>query len=192
MQLLVSNGEWLAEFFKKIVEKVKSDNMSWMLQLCEVFRVLILDDRTKFFIEYPLIAWYMKLLNIPLAHHNEESIRFLKKVCSHLTETIVEHVNAFSVYKRIFIRFVENIHVHMIRNFSEESVRIFQNILKYPDKELISKTMKSILRITANNEYMTNLFTGPDFVTALNKILLQDFPADTQTAALLLATQIQK
>lgn len=189
MELLVSNGELLADFFKKIVGK--SDNVSWMLQLCKVFRALILDDRTMFFIEYALIAWYMELLNMPLENHNEETVRILKEVCNHLTETIVEHVKAFSVHKRIFTRFVENIHEHMIRNFSEECVCVFENIFKYWYPELISKTMETILRMTINNEYVTNLFTVPEFVTALNEILLEDLPAYTLEAALMLAIQIQ-
>lgn len=190
MRLLVSNGEWLGRFFEKIVEK--SDNVSWMVELSKVFRVLISDDRTNFFIEYALIGWYMKLLNISLANHNDESVRILNEVCSHLTETIVVHVKAFSIHKRIYIRFVENIHVHMVRNFSDGCVRIFENILKYRDLELISKTMECLLRITINSEYVTNLFTAPEFVTALNEILLRDFPADILEMALMLATRIQK
>lgn len=190
MPLLVSNGEWLARFFEKIIDK--SDNVSWMLELSKVFRVLIINDCTKFFIEYALIEWYMELLNIPLANHNSESIRILNEVCNHLTETIVKHVNAFSVHRRIFTRFVENIDAHMIRNFSKGCVCVFRNILKYPDCKLISKTMETILRITINNEYVTTLFTAPSFVTALNTILLQNFPAETLDAALMLATRIQK
>lgn len=190
MRLLVSNGEWLGRFFEQIVEK--SDNVSWMVELSKVFRVLISDDRTNFFIEYALIGCYVKLLNISLAKHNEESVRILKEVCSHLTETIVEHVKAFSIQKRIYIRFVKSIHVHMVSNFSDGCVRIFGNILKYRDLELISNTMESLLRITINSEYVTNLLTAPEFVTALNEILLRDFPADVLEAALMLATRIQK
>lgn len=190
MQKLIANGNELAHFFAKMLEK--SDNVSWMLQLCKVFRVLITDDRTQFFIEYSLIAWYMELLNIPVAHHNAETVRILNEVCQHLTETIVDHVKAFSVHKRIFIRFVENIQVHMVRNFGDVCVRVFGNIFKYHDPELINKTIENILRITINNEYVTNLFTVPEIVTPLGTILLKQFSPDTLQAALMLATRIQK
>lgn len=190
MRMLVENGDWLARFFAQMLKK--SDNVSWMLQLSKVFRVLIIDDRTKFFIEYSLIEWYMELLNVPVAHHNEETDRTLNEVCSHLTETIVDHVKAFSVDKRIFTHFVANIHVHMVRNFGDGCVRIFENCLKCPDSKLIRKTIESIIRITINDKYVIDLFTVPEFVTALNAVLLRDFPPDTLQAALVLATRIQK
>lgn len=177
----------MGTLLEEIIDRTK--DFSWMMFVAKLFRELAQNTQSVFLVERSIILSFIKLLS---KMSNDQHQPLLKRISKHLTETITNHVSAYSAIHEMGMIFADQMIDQPIATVNDEISCLYATFMKYNDEELIvsiSNSANSLMDATVRS---IDIFTKKEFVDAVSDILLKEYPVAVLKYVFALAIQIQK